>query len=192
MRGVCPGPSSSSRFPGGELQSSAPAAELHTHAGRRRRSLLQSPGKFGNVASLCTASPRHPPTSAPFSGLWRLPSLPRRGAGRPRPAEEPQRRGREPASLSGAGRGDAAGDPAAAAAALAGRGRSVCAGACVPACACPCACAPAAPHTCVTDRAESQLHSGSAPPSARRSQSAPGLFRRNNKTCQSPRRQRNE
>lgn len=37
MRGVCPGPSSSSRFPGGELQSSVPAAELHTQGAAAAR-----------------------------------------------------------------------------------------------------------------------------------------------------------
>lgn len=121
MRGVCLGPSSSSRFPGGELQSSVPAAELHTQGAAAARCCNRrvSLAMWLHFVRLPPRPP--PPTSAPFSGLWRLPSLPRRGAGRPRPAEAPQRRGREPASLRGAGRGAAAGDPAAAAA-LAGRG----------------------------------------------------------------------
>lgn len=159
MRGVCPGPSSSSRFPGGELQSSVPAAEPHTQGAAAARCC----NRRASLAMWLHFVPLPPrsPTSAPSPGC---------GGSRASRGAESAGRG-PPERLSGAGgsgefeRGRARSccrDPAAAAA-LAGRGgRPLCpskreaASACVPA---RCACA-RCPHTCVTDRAESQLHSG--------------------------------
>lgn len=190
MRGVCPGPSSSSRFPGGELQSSVPAAEPHTQGAAAARCC----NRRASLAMWLHFVPL-PPAPSPPPPL-RAAAAPEPPAVRSRPAAARRSASAERAGAGEFERGRARSccrDPAAAA--LAGRGgRPLCpskreaASACVPA---RCACA-RCPHTCVTDRAESQLHSGSAPSSARRSQSAPGLFRRNNKTCQSPGRQRNE
>lgn len=191
MRGACPGPSSSSRFPGGELQSSVPAAELHTQGAaaarccNRRVSLAMwlhfvplppppPPHHHHHLRPLLWAVAAPAARSRPAAARW--------SASERRASAGEFERGRARSCCRGSCGGGGAG----------GR-RPLCLPERVSLCACVCVrVRPAAPHTCVTDRAESQLHSGSAPPSARRSQSAPGLFRRNNKTCQSPRRQRNE